>query len=418
MNILVCGANGFIGRALCQALARDGHRVLKGVRQPRHPDEIAVDYRVDTTPAAWVDRLRGIHVVINAVGILREADRGDFDRLHHLAPAALFEAAAQAGVRRVLQLSALGAQQGATAYFRSKRAADEHLQALPVAHHILRPALVYGAQGASARFFRALASLPLHALPAGGRQPLRPIHVDELAEIVVRLVGGTADAPAVLDLVGGAEVTFKRMLGVYRASMGFAPAWTLAVPGALVAAGAALCDRLPGSILTRDTWRMLRAGNSGDAALTTRVLGRPPAAIDAFITPDQAPALRQQALAAWRPALLRAALALIWLWTALCSAFIYPTGDSLALLARVGLHGPVAVAALYLAAALDAVFGVATLWRPGRRLWAAQLALVLGYSAVIALALPEFLWHPFGPLLKNVAVVALLFILFSEETQS
>lgn len=417
MNILVCGANGFIGRALCQALTRDGHRVLRGVRQARRPDEIAVDYRVDTAPAAWVDRLRGIHVVINAVGVLREAERGDFERLHHLAPVALFEAAAQAGVRRVLQLSALGAQGGATAYFRTKRAADDHLRTLPVTHHILRPALVYGAQGASARFFRALASLPLHALPAGGRQPLRPIHVDELAEIVVRLVDGVVDAPRVLDLVGGAEVTFKRMLAIYRAAMGFAPARTLAVPGALVAAGAALCDRLPGSMLTRDTWRMLRAGNSGDAAVTTRVLGRPPAAIDAFITPDEAPALRLQALAAWRPALLRGALALIWLWTALCSAVIYPVDASLALLAGVGLHGPVAVAALYLAAALDAAFGLATLWRPGRRLWAAQLALVLGYSGVIAVALPEFLWHPFGPLLKNVAVIALLFILFSEEVQ-
>ncbi|MGE4435003.1 SDR family oxidoreductase [Achromobacter sp.] len=418
MNILVCGANGFIGRALCQALARDGHRVLKGVRQARHADEIAVDYRVDTTPAAWADRLRGIHVVVNAVGLLREGDGGDFDRIHHRAPAALFDAAAQAGARRVLQLSALGAQSGATAYFRSKRAADDHLRALPVAHHILRPALVYGAQGASARFFRTLASLPLHALPAGGRQPLRPIHVDELAEIVARLVNRVADAPPVLDLVGGTEVSFRQMLAVYRKAMGFAPAWTLAVPGALVAAGAALCERLPGSILTRDTWRMLRAGNSGDAAATARALGRAPAGIDTFIRPPEAPALRLQALAAWRPALLRGTLALIWLWTALCSAFIYPVADSLALLARVGLHGPVALAALYLAAALDAGFGLATLWRPGRRLWAAQLALVLGYSAVIAVALPEFLWHPFGPLLKNAAVIALLFILFSEETRS
>lgn len=417
MNILVCGANGFIGRALCRALARDGHRVLKGVRQARQDDEIAMDYRVDTTPAAWVDRLRGIHVVINAVGILREGDGGDFDRIHHRAPVALFDAAAQTGVRRVLQLSALGAQTGATAYFRSKRAADEHLRALPLAHHILRPALVYGSQGASARFFRALASLPLHALPAGGRQPLRPILVDELAEIVARLVNGTADAPPVLDLVGGTEVSFRQMLALYRKAMGFAPACTLAVPGALVTAGAALCDRLPGSILTRDTWRMLRAGNRAEPAATARVLGRAPAGIDTFIAPAEAPALRQQALAAWRPALLRGALALIWLWTALCSAFIYPVADSLALLARVGLQGPAALAALSLAALLDAGFGLATLWRPGRRLWAAQLALVLGYSLVIAVALPEFLWHPFGPLLKNAAVIALLFILFSEETR-
>lgn len=417
MNILVCGANGFIGRALCEALARDGHRLLRGVRQPRRQDEIAVDYLADTAPADWTDRLRGIHVVINAVGILVEGGGRDFDRIHRRAPIALFEAATQAGVRQVLQLSALGAQRGDTPYFQSKRAADDHLRALPIAHHILRPALVYGAHGASARFFRAVASLPLHLLPAGGRQALRPIHVDELAEVVVRLVRGAADAPAVLDLVGGAEVSFKRMLATYRQSLGFPAAWTLAVPGALISAGAVLLDRVPGSLLTRDTWRMLRAGNSADPSATARALGRMPAGLETFIPAAEAPALRQQALAAWRPALLRGALALIWLWTAVCSAFVYPVTGSLALLAPVGLHGSAALAALYLAAALDAALGLATLWRPGRRLWAAQLALVLAYSAVIAIALPEFLWHPFGPLLKNAAVIALLFILLCEETQ-
>ncbi|MNV78288.1 hypothetical protein D3C71_1717700 [compost metagenome] len=112
---------------------------------------------------------------------------------------------------------------------------------------------------------------------------------------------------------------------------------------------------------------------------------------------------------------MRGALALIWLWTALCSAFLYPVAGSLALLEPVGLHGTAARAALYLAAGQDFALGIATLWRPGRRLWAAQLWLVSGYTAVIAVALPEFLWHPFGPILKNAAVIALLLILLTEE---
>ncbi|MFD4840691.1 SDR family oxidoreductase [Achromobacter sp. NPDC058515] len=415
MNILVCGAHGFVGRALCEALARDGHRVLKGVRAAARPDEIAIDYMTDTDPAAWTDRLRGIHVVINAVGILAEGAGAAFDQIHRRAPIALFDAAHRAGVRRIVQLSALGAEDGDTSYFQSKRAADDHLRSLPVAHHILRPALVYGAQGASARFFRALATAPIHLLPGGGRQLLRPMLVDELAEIVVRLLRGDSDAPAMLDLAGGTEVEFRQMLAVYRESMGFAPAWRAPVPAWLVSAGAALLNRLPGSLLTRDTWRMLRAGNTADAATTTRALGRPPAGIESFIGPADALALRHQALAAWRPGLARGALALIWLWTAVCSAFLYPAAGSLALLEPVGLKGASAWAALYLAAGLDFALGIATLWRPGRRLWAAQLALVLGYTAVIAVALPEFLLHPFGPVLKNVAVVALLLILLTEE---
>ena len=142
MNILVCGANGFVGRALCEALLQDGHRVLKGVRHPVQPDEIAIDYLADMDPAAWTDRLRGIHVVVNAAGILVERGDATFDRIHRRAPIALFDAACQAGVRGIVQLSALGAATGDTPYFQSKRAADAHLQSLPVAHCILRPALV------------------------------------------------------------------------------------------------------------------------------------------------------------------------------------------------------------------------------------------------------------------------------------
>lgn len=417
MNILVCGANGFVGRALCAALERDGHQVLKGVRVATRPDEVAMDFMTDTDPAAWADRLRGIHVVINAVGILIEEAGASFERVHRQAPIALFDAAVRAGVRGVVQLSALGAEHGDTPYFQSKRAADAHLRSLPIAHHILRPALIYGEQGASARFFRALASLPVHVLPGDGRQLLRPMLVTELAEIVVRLLRGDADGPAVLDLVGGAEVEFRQMLAIYRESMGFAPAWRMAAPAGLVTAGAVLMNRVPGSMLTRDTWRMLRAGNTADVATTAHVLGRVPAGVDAFIPPTQALAMRQQALAAWRPALLRGALALIWLWTAVCSAWLYPVDGSLALLAPVGLHGVAALLALYGAAALDFALGIATLWRPGRRLWAGQLALVLSYTAVIAVALPEFLLHPFGPVLKNLAVAALLFILLTEETK-
>lgn len=415
MNILVCGANGFVGRAFCDALARDGHRVLKGVRVATRPDEIAIDYMADTDPAAWTDRLRGIHVVVNAVGILIEGAGATFDHIHRRTPIALFEAAHRAGVRHIVQLSALGAEHGDTPYFQSKRAADDHLQSLPVAHHILRPALVYGEQGASARFFRALASVPVHLLPAGGRQRLRPMQVDELAEIVARLLRGGDHGPAVMNLVGGTEVEFRQMLAVYRTSMGFPPPRQVPVPAWLVSGGAMLLNRLPGSLLTRDTWRMLRAGNTADAATTTRALGRAPAGIESFIGPADALPLRHQALATWRPGLLRSALALIWLWTAVCSALLYPVAGSLALLEPVGLHGAAARAALYLAAALDFVLGIATLWWPGRRLWAAQLALVLAYTAVIAVALPEFLLHPFGPVLKNVAVVALLFILLTEE---
>ncbi|WP_094856896.1 SDR family oxidoreductase [Bordetella genomosp. 10] len=415
LSILICGARGFIGAALCEALARQGHRVFKGVTTARRDDEIAIDYTRDIDPADWMPRLRDIDVVVNAVGILVEGKGRTFDLLHRRAPIALFEACRRAGVRRIVQVSALGAQAGDTPYFRSKRAADDYLRSLPIPHHILRPALVYGTAGASSRFFRALASLPVHPLPAGGHQLLRPIHVDELAEIVVRLLESEAGGDGPLDLVGGSQVEYRDMLAAYRKSLAFPAAWRIAAPAPLVGLAAALLDRIPGSVLTRDTWRMLNAGNTADPGATARALGRMPAGVERFIRPEEAPRLRGEALAAWRPALLRGALAVTWIGTAICSAFVHPRAASLDLLARVHLHGAAALLALYLASALDFVLGVATLLRPGRRLWAAQAALILAYSLLIAVALPEYLWHPFGPILKNLPILALLFVLLSEE---
>ncbi|MGB4673788.1 MAG: DoxX-like family protein, partial [Azovibrio sp.] len=89
--------------------------------------------------------------------------------------------------------------------------------------------------------------------------------------------------------------------------------------------------------------------------------------------------------------------------------------DSLALLAPFGLQGSLALAVLGSATLLDAGLGLLTLLRPGRRLWWAQLALVGAYTILIAWQLPAFLLHPFGPILKNLAVAALLVQLLAEE---
>jgi len=413
MGILICGASGFLGRALERHLTAAGHQVVRGLRQPQVPGDLRFDFAAPDS-AAWVEQLAGIDAVINCVGIFTEsADKRFFD-LHEHGPQALFAACVTAGVRRVVQVSALGTASGNEAYFTSKRAADDYLMHLPLAWQIVRPALIYGADGHSARFFRLLASLPVLPLPTGGGQVLQAIHVDDLCAIVIRLLDPATPAGQCLDLVGPAPFTLKQMLGEFRRAMGFAPAPCVSIPAGLMQLAAHLLGRLPGSLLTPDSWRMLKAG-SPPATPPTALLGRPLRALADFIPPNQAQAARHNALAAWRSPLLRVSLALVWLITGLLSLGIYPVEASLALLARTGLSGPPALVALYGAAGLDLAFGWATLCRPGRRLWLAQMALIAGYSLVIALCLPEFLIHPFGPLSKNLPILALLIVLFAEE---
>jgi uncharacterized protein YbjT (DUF2867 family) len=417
MTVLVCGANGFIGRALCAQLEAGGHRVLRGVRHATGLCDVEIDFAQDIDPDAWLARLEGVDVVINAVGILADQRGATLDAVHRAAPCALFTACCRAGVRRVIQISALGVERGNTRYFASKCAADRFLKTLPIDFRIVRPALVYGTDGASARFFRMLASLPVQVLPAGGHQRLRPVHVDDLAEVVARCVDAPAVGRAVIDVVGADEVEYREMLARYRAALGFPPAARIGLPGPLAGMAAALLGTLPGAIFTRDTWTMLRGGNTGDPAAATAMLGRPPRGIDGFIGAEAA-ALRRDALAMWRRPLLRGALAIVWIWTAIASAFIHPLHASLALLAPAHLTGLPALIALYAASALDFSFGIATVVAPSRRLWGAQAALIVAYSAVIAVTMPGLLAEPFGPVLKNVPILAILLILFSEEEQA
>lgn len=421
MKILVCGASGFIGQAVCARLAADGHEVLRGVRRATGASDVAIDYSRDLAPSAWRERLRGVDAVVNAVGIISEHGAASFDALHARAPAALFAACAEAGVRRVVQISALGAADGDTPYFSSKRAADEALMALPLEWTILRPSLVFGPGGDSAAMFCQVASMPVMAAPALGGARFQPVHVEDLAQVVAAALDPATPARRVINVAGNSAVSYDAMLAAYRAAMGFAPAPLLHIPAPAMACAAWVGGKIPGVPLTPDNWRMLRAGSAlapddtASAAATRELLGRAPRAIGAFMGPAEAQLFRLQALEGWRNVLLRATLAIVWLVTALVSAFVYPQADSLALLARVGLEGGPALLALYGAAALDAAFGIATIAWPRRALWLAQGALVLGYSVVIAVCLPEFLWHPFGPLLKNLPVLAILAILYAEE---
>ncbi|MFN3988058.1 MAG: SDR family oxidoreductase [Rhodocyclaceae bacterium] len=431
MNVFICGADGFLGGAIARALAARGHAVTRGVRRRRHDSDVVIDYDCDLDPVCWLPRLSSVDAVVNAVGILRAEEVEAFERVHHRAPAALFQACHRAGVVRGVQISALGAADGGCAYLSSKAHGDAAFRRWLHDGVVIRPGLVFAAGGVSASLFLTLASFPVIVEPRGC--PVQPVHVDDLVQLVVLAIEGepvaaaTSDVQraspsataairaAVLDLPGPRALPFGDLLACYRASLGFAPAWRLRAPAWLFAAVSRLSGRWSSALLDRDTWAMLAAGNVGDPAPAQRLLGR--ALVDPvqFVPPDRAEAMRLRALAAWRGPMLRGVLATIWLLTAWVSLCVWPWDDSLAMLAAFGLVGGVGIVFLVGAGLLDLVMGGLTLLLPGRRLWVAQLGLIGGYSALIAWGLPAFLYHPFGPVLKNLAVATLLVQLLAED---
>lgn len=417
MKILVCGANGFLGHHLCSTLVAAGHEVVRGVRVPAHAQDRAIDYAHDVHVQDWMPRLVGIDAVINAVGILHEDRAQRFDAIHRDAPIALFKACELAGIRRVIQISALGGTVEAafTPYLHSKRQADAHLMQMDLDWSILRPSLVVGVDGGSSRFFRMLASLPVIGLPGRGEQRLQPVHVDDVCAAVTRLLHSPSITRTIVDAVGPAAMSYREMLQAYRETMRLPPAIWLPIPMCLMFGLARAASCLPQRLISADSLHMLEQGSVGNSTDFSSLLGRAPKGASTWfagLAPDM---LLAQAAAGWGMPLLRVALALVWLVTGVLSLGIYPVEQSLALLSEVGLRGVPAAATLYAAALLDLGFGVATLLAPGRWLWRLQMFLIAAYTVIITIFLPEYWLHPFGPVLKNIPILAVLLLLDATE---
>ena len=420
MLVLLTGATGFLGGHLLTALLAAGHRVRAVARAPRQAlpgvEWVQADFTRDQTADAWLTHVAGVDAVINAAGILREAPGQTFDALHEKGPIALFQAAAAAGVARVIQISALGADAHATTrYHLSKKRADDVLRALPVTSTIVQPSLVYGEGGASAAMLQRWAALPLIPLPGRGQQAIQPIRIDDLTAAMLALLASPAP-PDRLDAVGPEAITLRDYLAVLRRSMGLDNAHFVPLPLPLVHAAVRIAAHLPGSLADPDSLAMLERGNTGNAAAMTALLGRAPHAPSTFIARDMAAAVRTQALLAHLLPLVRVSIALVWLVTGYVSLWVYPLADSLDLLHRTGVPPALAPLMLYGAAGLDFAFGVATLaLRRRRPLWLAQMALVGFYTVVISLHLPEFWAHPYGPILKNLPLLAAIWLLYQFE---
>jgi uncharacterized protein YbjT (DUF2867 family) len=422
MIVLLTGASGFIGRQLAAALSARGHEVICAVRRPpAHPDPryryVAADFTRDFDADDWLPCLQGVDAVINAVGIIREHGAQTFEAIHARAPCALFSACAAAGIRLVLQVSALGADDEARSrYHLSKKRADDFLASLPLHSVIVQPSVVFGEEGASARMFTTLASLPLIGVPGTGGQQIQPVHIDDVIAALSALLDRPAARGMRVPLVGPQAMSLRDFLARLRQAMGLGKARFLPMPMPLMRFAAAAGKLLPSSLLDAETLDMLERGNTADPEATTALLGRQPRAVQEFIAAADVAPVRLRAQANWLLPLLRISIALVWIVTGIVSLGFYPVADSYALLARVGITGALAPLMLYGAALMDLAFGVATLvLRRRRLLWLAQLAAIVFYTVVISWRLPEFWLHPYGPLLKNLPMMAAIWLLFETE---
>lgn len=431
MRVLVIGAGGFIGRHIVRRLVHAGHTpVCAGRNQEtlarRFPslEVMRCDLTTDTA-ADWTRRLANIDAVVNAAGIFAETGVNRFDAVHISGARELYEACAIASIGKVVHISALGADDGAHSRFHlTKRAADDHVRQIAAANGftgwtVVRPSLVIGRGGHSTALLSALAAMPWPARVGPGTWQSQPIHVDGLAEMVTRLVASDTPLPPTLDAVGPEKLTTDTLMRHLRRWLGLPARGFLPVPVPLMRLAARTGDIMGAHFLTSENIAMFERGTLADAEPAAKVTGwRPRALASALEDTPATEADLWHARLFFAPPVLRIGLAVIWIATGIISAFVHPMAASAALVEPLGLTGWLAPASVYVGAALDALLGMLLLanWRPAF-IGTLQIVVMLGYTALATIAVPAAWADPFGPLLKNIAVLLATFVMIALEAK-
>lgn len=272
-RIVITGGTGFVGRSVCERLAAAmPHARLivpsRAATAPRdlHPSVEFVQCNVhDAT--AMTRLLEGADALVHLVAILHGSNAA-FERVHVQLPRALGEICGAAGVRRVVNVSALGIGEHApSAYLRSKARGEAAWSAAAARHAFslthLRPSVIFGA---SDRFTNMFASL-LRYLPvlplAGANVDFQPVAVDDVAEAVARLVAADAASLSPIVECAGPEVLSLREI-VQRIGVMSGRTWRLIVPlpEPLALAQAFAMSLLPMEpLITRDNILSMRVPN-------------------------------------------------------------------------------------------------------------------------------------------------------------
>lgn len=272
---VVTGAFGYSGAAIARELRAAGRQVRTLTGHPRgQADQGGMDTRpLDFgDPEALARNLSGAHTLYCTYWV--RFSHGTATRQSAVANSkVLFDAAARAGVERIVYVSILHADPASPyPYFSGKAEVERHLAATGVPYAIARPAILFGSSaelGVAASVLLnniawLLRHLPVFGIGDGGGYRLRPIHVDDLARLCVELGGRTDNVT--IDAVGPDSPTFREMVTAIRTATGSrsllvpTPGWL--IPPVSAVLGAALRDVL----LTAEEYQAMAAGLATSAA--------------------------------------------------------------------------------------------------------------------------------------------------------
>jgi nucleoside-diphosphate-sugar epimerase len=430
MNILVTGASGFIASQIVTDLINKGHSVTCCVRNIAYTKNlfpkatvISCDFINDINPEIWIERLKNIDVVINCVGILYHPNKKIIWAIHYNTPRALFEACVKSGVKKIIQISALGVDKSQVEYAKSKKAAEDYLLKLPIKSIILRPSLVYGRGSyGGTSLFRGLAGLPwMTPVPGKGTQEFQPIHAQDLSKAIMQLLELSLNNSIILSAVSDQRVSLSEVLTKIRAWLGFKKSKLIFIPLWMIRLGSIFGDLIPYSAMNTTSYKMLVQNNVTTEEETKKFHQQ-----IGFVPRDFSTGLYSQpstvqdhwhARLYFLKPLLQISIAFIFLFTAICSMFIYPKAVSYALLAKMGVSRVWQPILLYGASIINAALGIAMLCSYKiKKVCSLQIIMILIYSLIITWKLPYLWFDPFGSIAKNIPLLVTILVFLALES--
>jgi uncharacterized protein YbjT (DUF2867 family) len=220
MKIFLAGGTGFVGGHVRHALLEKGHEILLLThRRAMETENGIINVKGDVShPEIYGEAMRGCDAVINLVGIIREfPDRQvTFTRLHLEATRNLVDSAQRAGVKRFLQMSALGTRPNAVSdYHKSKFQAEEYIRASKLDYTIFRPSMIFGPKdefvNKLAGFIRNYPAVPVIG---SGTYRLQPIAADDVARCFAMALEMPETIGNTYELCGPDQLTYNEMLDI------------------------------------------------------------------------------------------------------------------------------------------------------------------------------------------------------------
>jgi uncharacterized protein YbjT (DUF2867 family) len=280
----VFGGTGFVGRRVVRHLRESGIRVRIVSRHRRPGEDAGIEQiAADAHDQRSVEEaVAGADCVVNAISLYVEHGTDTFHSVHVETAAKIARAAWQAGIKRFVHISGIGANTASSSpYIRSRGEGEAAVQTAFPGAVIVRPAVMFAPDDAFlTAILRLLRSLPAYPMFGNGRTRLQPVYVDDVAAAVAQILRQSQKPYAVYELAGPRVYSYEELLRTIARIAGMRPV-LMRMPFAFWNALAGVAEMLPQAPLTRNQVELMKIDTTASERLPGfRALGISPRSLD------------------------------------------------------------------------------------------------------------------------------------------